>query len=246
MNIALLGYGKMGQIIEETAKARGHHISLIVDSKNAGAFNASLLKGTDVAIEFSTPQSVLNNINICLDAQTPLVIGTTGWNDHLDDIKRRCFEKEGSLVYGSNFSVGVNMLFSLNKILAGWMEQYPDYQPKVEEIHHKQKLDAPSGTAITLAEGILEGMPQLEKWESLEKEKEDTINLHKNNLPVFYSREEGVPGYHKVTYTSGIDEISISHNAFNRKGFALGAVMAAEFISRHKGFFTPQDIFNFK
>jgi 4-hydroxy-tetrahydrodipicolinate reductase len=246
LNIALLGYGKMGHIIEETAKARGHHISLIIDSKNAGTFNKNLLEGTDVAIEFSTPQSVLNNIHICLDAKVPLVIGTTGWNEHLAEIKRECFEKEGSLVYGSNFSVGVNMLFALNIIMAKWMQDYPDYQPKVEEVHHKQKLDAPSGTAITLAEGIIENLPVKERWQRYEIEKEKAVNLQNNELPVFYGREEGVPGYHKVTYKSEIDEISISHNAYNRKGFALGAVMAAEFIRCHKGFFTPQDIFNFK
>lgn len=246
MNIALLGYGKMGQIIEETAKARGHHISLIIDSKNADTFNAKLLEGTDVAIEFSTPKSVLNNIHICLDAKIPLVIGTTGWNEHLADIKRECFEKEGSLVYGSNFSVGVNMLFSLNQMLAKWMQDYPDYQPKVEEIHHTQKLDAPSGTAISLADGIIENLPKVNKWAHFEKSVEDNTQTANETLPVFYSREEGVPGYHKVTYKSDIDEICISHNAFNRKGFALGAVIAAEFVQCRKGFFTPQDIFNFK
>lgn len=236
----------MGHIIEETAKERGHEISFIVDSKNAATFTAENLAGTDVAIEFSTPQSVLNNIHICLDAKIPLVVGTTGWNEHLAEIRRKCFELEGTLVYGSNFSLGVNILFALNKTLAGWMQNYPSYEPKVEESHHTQKLDAPSGTAITLAEDVIKILTSKEQWECFCKADEDPENVQKSKLPVYYTREENVPGFHKVTYTSEIDEISISHNAFNRKGFALGAVIAAEFAAQHTGFFTPQDIFNFK
>ncbi len=246
MNIALLGYGKMGHIIEEIAHTRGHKISLVVDSKNAGSFSTESLHDSDVAIDFSTPGSVLRNIHICLDAKIPLVIGTTGWNEHLDEIKRKNFELEGSIVYGSNFSVGVNMLFAINKKLAGWMNDYTGYKPSVEEIHHTQKLDAPSGTAITLAEGIIHNLKELDKWECQEIDKKGKLKPAESTLAIFYSREEGVPGYHKVTYQSDIDEISISHNAFSRKGFALGAVMAAEFICCHKGFFTPQDIFNFR
>jgi len=244
LKIALLGYGKMGHMIEEIAKDRGHEVPLTIDADNRSGLTKEQLKQADVVIEFSTPDSALENIFFCLEAGVPVVVGTTGWYEKLAEVKQKCESVNGSLVYGTNYSVGVNILFALNKQLAKWMNGFPDYDVSVEEIHHKQKLDAPSGTAITIAEGILDNLDRKDKWEV--QHVNDTNKLADDILAVKYDRQDGVPGTHSVTYTSPIDEIRLYHEAFNRKGFALGAVLAAEFLKDKKGIFTPQDIFKFQ
>lgn len=233
----------MGHIIEEIAISRGHEIVLKIDVDNRESIKPADLKGGDVAIEFTAPASAIANISLCLEAGIPVVVGTTGWYEQLETVKQLALEKNGSLVYASNYSVGVNMLFAMNKILAKWMNSYPDYKVEVEEVHHTQKLDSPSGTAITLADGIIENIDRKKGWQ-----KQD-INLPKaiddELLKIVFDRKDGVPGIHKVKYTSDIDEIQISHEAFNRKGFAFGAVIAGEFIKDKKGVYTASDIFGF-
>jgi len=233
----------MGHIIEEIALSRGHEIVLKIDVENRKDIKPEDLKVGDVAIEFTAPASAIDNINLCMDAGVPLVVGTTGWYEKLEEVKKNVSDKNGSLVYASNYSVGVNMLFAMNKILAKWMNGYPDYNVEIEEVHHTQKLDSPSGTAITLADGIIENIDRKEEWQK------QSINLPKpieqELLKIVFDRKDGVPGIHKVRYTSEIDEIQISHEAFNRKGFAFGAVIAAEFIKNKKGIFTANDIFGF-
>jgi 4-hydroxy-tetrahydrodipicolinate reductase len=243
LKIALLGYGKMGHMIEELALQRGHEIPLIVDADNRASVTADDLRKADVAIEFSMPDAAVANIEFCLEAGVPVVVGTTGWYGKFAEVKQKCEELNGSLVYGTNYSVGVNIFFALNKVLAGWMNGHSEYAASVEEIHHTQKLDAPSGTAITIAEGILENLDSKDEWE-VEKIGSGG-KFPENVLPVYYDRKEGVPGLHTVHYTSDIDRITISHEAFNRKGFALGSIIAAEFIKDKKGIFTPKDIFKF-
>ena len=233
----------MGHIIEEVALARGHEIVLKIDVDNRNKIKAEDLKIGDVAIEFTAPGSAIDNINLCLDADVPVVVGTTGWYEKLDEVKQRVSEKNGSLVYASNYSVGVNMLFAMNKILAKWMDAYPEYNAEVEEVHHTQKLDSPSGTAITLADGILQNIKRKKGWQ---KQPVNQLKpLSDDILKIAFDRRDGVPGIHKVKYTSGIDEIQISHEAFNRKGFAFGAVIASEFIKNKKGIYTANDIFGF-
>ncbi len=233
----------MGHIIEEVALSRGHEIVLKIDVDNRNKIRAEDLKAGDVAIEFTAPGSAIENINLCLEATVPVVVGTTGWYEKLDEVRKIVSEKNGSLVYASNYSVGVNMLFALNKILATWMNGYPEYNVDVEEVHHTQKLDSPSGTAITLADGILQSIKRKKGWQkqavSQQKPLSDDI------LKIVFDRRDGVPGIHKVKYTSEIDEIQISHEAFNRKGFAFGAVIASEFIKNKKGIYTAADIFGF-
>lgn len=240
MKINLLGYGKMGHMIEEVALERGHTIVHKFD--DAGDITPEKLREADAAIEFSTPSSVLANIKSCFEAGVPVVVGTTGWNDKLQDVKHWCFEQDGALVYASNFSVGVNMLFALNEILAKWMSRHPEYKAAIHEVHHTQKLDHPSGTALTLAQGVLDSKKDLTGWRDYPEG--TTEGISNDALSIFYDRKENVPGYHKVAYTSDIDTIEIAHNAFSRKGFALGAVLAAEFIQRKKGVYTTKDIFN--
>lgn len=245
MKIALLGYGKMGRIIEEIAIERGHTIVLKIDAENRASLTAEQLKQADVAIEFTVPESAFENICLSIDAGVPIVVGTTGWYDRFEEVKVNCWKKNGCLFYASNFSLGVNMFFALNKALARWMNKYPDYQVAVEEVHHTQKLDAPSGTAITIANDIVKNIGRKKEWKSHHVNEKDQ-NVPEAELPVYHDRKEGVPGYHKVTYTSAIDQIEISHNAFNRKGFGLGAVLAAEFIQHKQGIFTNEDLFKFE
>jgi 4-hydroxy-tetrahydrodipicolinate reductase len=243
LNIALFGYGKMGHMIEEIAHHRGHTIVLKIDVENRESLTREDLQNADAAIEFTAPHSAVANIRFCLDAGVPVIVGTTGWYDQFESIKQEVSDKKGSLVYASNFSVGVNMLFAMNRLLAKWMNNYPEYDVEVKEIHHTQKLDSPSGTAITLAEGILENVNRKKSWEKQEVTRED--KFEDQVLKIQYAREDGVPGIHSVTYTSDIDQLRISHEAFSRKGFAFGAVLAAEFIKNKKGIFTANDIFGF-
>ncbi|KEQ31608.1 4-hydroxy-tetrahydrodipicolinate reductase [Pedobacter antarcticus] len=246
MNIALIGYGKMGQIIERFAIERGHEIVLKISVDNQEDLTAANLKKADVAIDFSTPDAAINNIYMCFDANVPLVVGTTGWYGQLQEIKNECLSRNNSLLYGSNFSIGVNLFFHINEVLAKVMNNYPAYDVQVEEIHHTQKLDSPSGTAMTLAEGIIEQLDRKNEWLN---ELDGSVSgdvLKADQLLIASERIENVPGTHTVIYSSEVDEIEIKHTAHNRAGFALGAVVAAEWLQHKQGFFNIADIFNFK
>jgi 4-hydroxy-tetrahydrodipicolinate reductase len=235
MNIALIGYGRMGHEIEEAAVKRGHVIRLIIDMDNKDDLCAEKLSDVDVAIEFSLPEAALENISKCLELSVPVVSGTTGWLKDYEKAVEICNRRNTSFIHSSNFSIGVNILFRLNEELAKHMAAYADYTVGIEEIHHTKKLDAPSGTAISLAQGIAGKHPNYEKW-CFENDKVE------NCIPVKSVREGVVPGTHTVTWDSEIDTISIRHEAKNRKGLALGAVVAAEFIHSKKGIFTMGDV----
>ena len=229
MKIALLGYGRMGQAIEQIAINRGHDI-VIKTSKDSG-YN---IKDADVAIDFSIPNAAFNNISNCLNNNVPVISGTTGWLDKYNDAVSLCEKNKGAFIYASNFSLGVNIFFELNEILAKMMTKLEDYKVDIEEIHHTKKLDAPSGTAITLAEGVVKNHSQYSNW----KLDEST----KNTLPITAKRIPDVPGTHIITYKSDIDTIKIEHEAHSRQGFALGAVIAAEWIIGKTGVFTMKDV----
>ena len=226
MKIALLGYGRMGQAIEKIAIDRGHTIVAKIDKDNPDeAYEA------DVAINFSVPMAAYENITSAIDKKIPVVCGTTGWLDRLDEVETLCQQNEGAFLYASNFSLGVNLFFELNVKLADMMQKQPLYTASIEEIHHTQKLDKPSGTAITLAEGI----PSVgNAWHLVEDNGE--------GVPITSIRKDEVPGTHTVTHRSEIDEISITHTAHNRTGFALGAIIAAEWIQNKKGIFSMRDV----
>lgn len=245
MKIALFGYGKMGQLIEQLAIQRGHEIALIVHQANRAQLGPEDLEGIEMAIDFSKPEAALENIQLCFTAQIPMVVGTTGWYEELETVKSNCESSNNTLLYGSNFSVGVNVLFYINKKLAQLMRPYQSYDVQVEEIHHMQKLDAPSGTAITLANGILASHPTKTNWiNNLIGEGEEKVP-QPNELLIESHRIEDVPGTHTVIYSSEIDQIELKHVAHNRKGFALGAVLAAEWLQGKKGFFEISQMFDF-
>jgi len=245
MKIALLGYGKMGRIIEQFALDRGHQIVLKIDENNIDQKTTENLQKADVAIDFSTPHSVLSNIESCFNAGLPLVVGTTGWYDKIDEIKAECEASNNSLLYASNFSVGVNVFFFVNEVLAKIMNRYPQYDVLVEEIHHTQKLDSPSGTAITIAEGILAGLGRKGEWvNELVGDGEEVIPKPEQLL-IESHRIEDVPGTHTVVYSSEVDDIEFKHKAHGRAGFALGAVLAAEWLQNKKGFYSVKDMFDF-
>ena len=238
MKIALVGYGKMGKTIEQIALSRGHEIVSIIDINNPDDFESAAFKSADVAIEFTTPATAFDNYMKCFAANVPVVSGTTGWTVRMGEIKEMC-EKEGkTFFYASNFSIGVNIFFALNKYLAKVMNNFPSYDVRMTEIHHIHKLDAPSGTAITLAEGILENIDRKDRW-TLETAEKAT------DLPIHAIREGEVPGIHEIIYESDVDTISIKHDAKSRAGFALGAVVAAEFTAGKKGFLGMSDLFHF-
>lgn len=234
MNIALLGYGKMGKEIEVIALSRGHHIVLKVNKENANKITKTDLQKADVAIEFSTPDTVIENIKKCFDAKVPIVVGTTGWYDKFDSVKTLCSSINNTLFYASNFSLGVNIFFKVNQYLATIMNNYPDYEISMEEIHHIHKLDKPSGTAITLANQIIDKVKRKENWSITHAGKEDVF--------IKDVREGEVPGTHIIKYSSAVDDIEIMHKAHSRKGFALGAVLAAEFARDKKGILTMEDL----
>jgi len=234
MRIAIIGYGKLGHEIEKAAIERGHSIELIIDKDNADELDSEHLESVDVAIEFTTPGTAVTNISTCLKSGIPVVSGTTGWLEQWDEMVRLCNEKGGALFYASNYSIGVNILFAVNTQLAEIMNDFPQYRVSVEEIHHVHKLDAPSGTAISLAEQIIEKSPAKKNW-SLDTENPDTIRIDAK-------REGEVNGFHKILYDSEVDTIEISHNAKSRKGFANGAVMAAEFLAGKSGVFGMKDM----
>jgi len=248
MKIALLGYGKMGKIIEKIAIDRQHQIVLKIDYDNLHELTVENLQKADVAIEFSTPGTVLGNIEQCFKAGVPIVVGTTGWHDEIQQVKQQCIQSEGSLIYATNFSIGVNIFFHVNRMLAKLMNNYPYYDVQVEEIHHTQKLDSPSGTGITIAEGIIDNLDRKKDWVNvLTADGDETAddNIKSDELLIESFRIDSVPGTHTVIYASEVDSIELKHTAHNRNGFALGAVMAAEWIKDKKGFHSVQDMFDF-
>lgn len=230
MKIALLGYGKMGKVIERIALERGHEI--VLQKTSSSTFDG--LEKADVAIDFSVPLSAVANISACLNSSIPVISGTTGWLEHYTEMVALCEEKNGAFIYGSNFSLGVNLFFELNENLSKMMSKFHQYKVSMEEIHHTQKLDAPSGTAISLANGIIENSDYT-SW---------TLNQNatENELHIDARRIENIPGTHSVFYTSEVDTIEIKHTAHNREGFAFGAVIAAEWLQDKKGVFSMKDV----
>lgn len=245
MKIAILGFGKMGQIIEQFAIERGHEIVLKVNADNLDELTISNLKSADVAIDFSTPDSVLQNIALCFDARVAIVVGTTGWYGRLQEVKDQCVEGNNTLLYGSNFSVGVNIFFFVNKVLAKIMNRYPQYEVQVEEIHHTEKLDSPSGTAMTIAEGIIGELGRKGEWVNELIGSNTELITKPDQLLIESHRLEHVPGTHTVIYSSEVDDIEFKHKAHSRAGFALGAVLAAEWLHNKTGFFNITDMFDF-
>jgi 4-hydroxy-tetrahydrodipicolinate reductase len=235
MKIALIGYGKMGKAIEEIALQQHHEIVLKIDLSNIDEFTKDNISKADVAIEFTSPHTAYENVKKCLEYGVPVICGSTGWLDKLDEIKTICQQQNGSFLYASNFSIGVNLFFELNTYLAKLMSKYEQYEPVITEVHHTQKKDAPSGTAITLAEQILANNDCKTSW----------INQKSNSkqeLEIISERIDPAPGTHIIKYASAIDDIEITHTAHNRTGFASGAVLAATFISSRKGIFTMKDV----
>lgn len=235
MNIALIGYGKMGKAIEDIAVQRGHTIVLKIDIDNAEDFTKENLVKTDVAIEFTGPHSAYENVKKLMQSGTATVCGSTGWVEKLDEINQLCKQNHAAFIYASNYSVGVNIFFEINKRLAVLMAPHDDYEIQLTEIHHTQKKDAPSGTAITLAEQILENIPR-------KKNRVNHISDNPEDLEILSERIDPAPGTHKVKYSSAIDDIEIIHTAHTRKGFALGAVLAAEYIKGKKGIYSMKDV----
>ena len=237
MKIAIIGYGKMGKAIEEIAIKNGHEIVLKISAQNINEFTIANLQLADVAIEFTNPMSAVNNLKTCFDAGIPVVCGSTGWMEHWNDVTKYCKDKNGAFLYASNFSIGVNIFFEINRQLAILMSKRSEYNVSVEEIHHTQKKDAPSGTAITIAEGILQGLINKNKWVS------GTSN-NPSELSITSTRIDPAPGTHIVTYDSPNDSIEIKHTAHNRIGFANGAVLAVEFLYGKEGIFSMGDLLN--
>jgi 4-hydroxy-tetrahydrodipicolinate reductase len=235
MRIALIGYGKMGKMIEEIALERDHHISMIIHLDNVNEFTQENMANTDVAIEFTGPDSAFENVIKCIQFGIPVISGSTGWNEKLVLAKKYCKEQHGAFLHASNFSIGVNIFFEMNVHLAKLMANQPTYDINLKEIHHTQKKDSPSGTAVTLAEQIIEHHLQKDKWVNTEA-------LNENELTIISERTDPAPGTHHVKYSSEVDNIEIIHTANSRKGFALGAVMAAEFIHEKKGVFTMKEV----
>ena len=235
MKIALIGYGKMGHMIEEIALQRGHQVVLKVNIDNTQDFTKENMAPADVAIEFTGPESAFNNVMKCLQFGVPTVSGSTGWNNKIEEAKAYCKENNGSFLQTSNFSIGVNIFFEVNKMLAKLMASQPEYDVTMREIHHTSKKDAPSGTAVTLAEQILSNLPRKTNWVNQSAE-------NKEQLSIISERIDPAPGTHYVKYSSEVDDIEIIHTAHSRKGFALGAVLAAEHISDKKGIFSMKDV----
>lgn len=251
MKIALLGYGKMGREVERIALRAGHEITLRVDVSNPGDCVPSKLSAADAAIEFSTPASAPANIQTCLEAGVPIVVGTTGWYDRFGELTALCREKGGAMFHATNFSIGVAIFFHLNKVLAGIMDRQETYDIRMEEIHHTQKLDAPSGTAITAAEGILGALSRKNGWVNRLVGPEEAGVLPPggtvpgDKLLITSVRKDDIPGTHTVSYRSEIDSIELRHTAFGREGFARGAVAAAEWLKGRQGVFSMEDLLNF-
>ena len=237
MKVAIIGYGKMGHEIEQVLLSRGHSVALIIDQDNAHDLCAEKLAGVDVAIEFTTPTTAYSNVRTCIECGTPVVSGTTGWHDKLEELQALCRERGSSMIWSSNYSLGVNITFRLNRYLAELMNRFDAYNIDIEEIHHTQKKDAPSGTAISLANDIIARVERKQRWLNEPTEEADAIAI--TSL-----REGTVPGTHTVTYTSEDDKIEVRHTLFSRRALALGAVVAAEFVAPRKGVFTIDDLFD--
>jgi len=238
MTIALIGYGKMGKAIEEIAEHRGHQVILKIDVDNLNDFTKEKIMQADVCIEFTGPRSAYENLKKLMQFGASAVCGSTGWLENLDEIHQACLKNNAAFLYASNFSVGVNIFFEVNKKLASLMASHDDYEIQLTEIHHTAKKDAPSGTAITLAEQLLEQVPRKKNWVNHISDKPD-------ELEIISERIDQTPGTHKVKYSSAIDDIEIIHTAHTRKGFALGAIMAAEFLANKKGVFSMKDVLGF-
>lgn len=238
MKIAMIGTGKMGMAAAAAARQAGHEIVFEINHLNRAEFSVEDLKKADIAIEFTQPDAVVDNLYWCLEAGIPVVSGTTGWHEQYDEVRERFMKKNGSLLTATNFSVGVNIMFELSKQLATWMKDHPQYAASMSETHHTRKLDKPSGTAVTLAMDLLNAHKSYQKWELMEGNQK----LEKNVLPVHSIRENEVIGMHEVTWESSIDKISIAHVAFNRDGFAQGAVIAAEWLRGKIGVFGMSDV----
>jgi 4-hydroxy-tetrahydrodipicolinate reductase len=237
MKITLIGYGKMGKTIEQIAQQRGHHISHIIDLSNIADLHHIKKGDTDVAIEFTQPESAFENIKYCTENQIPIVCGTTGWLEKRPIIEQICREKNSAFFYASNYSIGVNIFFKINQLLAKMMANYPQYEVSIEEIHHTEKKDAPSGTAITLAEGVIANVSNKKGWKLAENSE--------NHINITALRQPNVAGTHTVVYESEIDSIEIKHTAHSRQGFALGAVLAAEWLKDKQGVFGMNDLLGF-
>ncbi len=238
MKVAIIGYGKMGREIEKILIARGHEVSLIVDVGNQGDLNAEKMRGVDVAIEFTTPDTALGNIRKCLETGVPVVCGTTAWTARLPEVEALCREKDGAFFYASNYSIGVNVMFEMNRRLAAMMNRFPEYDVTVEEVHHVQKKDAPSGTAITIADDIVAALDRKAKWVG-------QTTTAPDELEVLSVRRSVAPGMHTVTYESDVDSLTLTHNIKNRSGLATGAVLAAEFLAGKKGVYSMKDLLGF-
>jgi len=238
MNFAIIGYGKMGKEIEQVALQRGHHIGVIVDPSNNSSIDKDQLGEVDVAFEFSSPDAVVANLTLCAEIAVPVVCGTTGWLKDWDIVVKKVEMNSGALFYASNFSLGVNLFFKLNQSLSRLLNKFPEYRPHIEEIHHSEKFDTPSGTAISIADTIMHENSHFNSW---------ILNRvgSQNELPIFAIREGKVSGTHSVNYVSDNDKILIRHEAFSRSGFAKGAVTAAEFLCGKKGIYNMNDLIQF-
>lgn len=239
LKIALIGYGKMGKEIEEAVYKRGHSVGAIIETDTPQ--KVGLLSGCDVAIEFTQPDAAVQNIQLCLDAKLPIVVGTTGWYQHYEEITQKVKHSDGAILTATNFSIGVNLFFRINELVAGIMQNQNQYNVSIEEIHHIHKKDAPSGTAITTAERVIAFHNRYENW-NLTDSNESTGD---RELPITAIRQDNVPGTHTVSYVSAVDSIEVKHTAFNRKGFAEGSVVAAEWLAGRKGVFTMKDVLGF-
>lgn len=238
MKIAIIGYGRMGRLIEGISKERGHEIVCIIDTDNTTDLNSPQFREADVAIEFSTPASAVDNIRAAFSAGVPIVVGTTGWTDALPEIREICNTGNGTLLFASNFSIGVNVFMAVNRYLAKVMNDMPEYTPSMTEIHHIHKIDHPSGTAITLANELIDRVNRIDRWEEPKCGKTSGVNT----LSIGHVREGEVPGTHVITWDSAVDSITIRHEAKSRIGFASGAVKAAEWLNGKRGFFTIADM----
>ena len=227
----------MGKEVEKAAIEKGHSISLIIDLDNQSDINPEKLRDTDVAIEFSSPDAVYDNIMKCFNANVPVVSGTTGWLNRMEEVRKACLDNGKTLFYAPNFSIGVNIFFKLNQELAKWMNKFPGYEISIEEIHHIHKKDKPSGTAVAIAEGIIENYELKTSWEVDPEQK-----IENTQIPIVSKREDMVPGTHRIQWDSEIDCIELTHTAKSRKGFAIGAVIAAEFLPGKKGLFNMDDL----
>lgn len=238
MKVAIIGYGKMGREIEALLLQKGYEVPVKIDISNQHDFNQENMRNVDVAIEFTTPQTAYDNVMNCLRWGVPVVSGSTGWNDRLEEVKKYCTEVGGTFFHASNYSIGVNIFFRINEYLARMMNGQPDYEVSMREIHHIQKKDAPSGTAVTLAESIIENIDRKQAWVNHETQDETALGI-------ISVREDAVPGTHEVKYESAADIIEIVHTAKSRAGFVHGAVMAAEYAATHKGVLSMSDLLKF-